>query len=445
MLLLALLLAAWPAGPAGAVIFNDILPGARPMSMGAFTAVADDANAMFWNPGGLAGTDFTATSLSMGRMFSPIGPLGFVAGTYSRPFPLREASDVGAGFLSLSEAGGASKDAFILHYSEAVPLPQFYLTRPLKAGVNAKIISTKGGAKGAKSTLGVDAGAVAETNFGLKGGIALLDLTQEIGLPQPTLAFGLAQTWQDWITFAADMRARKGLAQFYPGVEMSFYQGLLKARMGKGVPLHGVSQVALGAGVNFAPVIVDFAMSVPWNGIIRSGGACQMSVQYRFDAPPFYGRFVGSAARQAEDLKSELMQLDDRRRTLDAQVTAAQASKDSVDGQLRSMEGRARVLQEELRSLEIKVDEKRYELHAPEKPAPPPAPKLVPKAAAPKHSLAPYPRNHRVAAGETLRSIASQEYGDPSLWELIYQSNPDKIDRGLPREGEVLLIPAPSK
>ena len=214
---------------------------------------------------------------------------------------------------------------------------------------------------------------------------------------------------------------------------MSFYQGLLKARMGKGVPLHGVSQVALGAGVNFAPVIVDFAMSVPWNGIIRSGGACQMSVQYRFDAPPFYGRFVGSAARQAEDLKSELMQLDDRRRTLDAQVTAAQASKDSVDGQLRSMEGRARVLQEELRSLEIKVDEKRYELHAPE------------KAAAPKHSLAPYPRNHRVAAGETLRSIASQEYGDPSLWELIYQSNPDKIDRGLPREGEVLLIPAPSK
>ncbi|MCX5788780.1 MAG: hypothetical protein NTX64_09800 [Elusimicrobia bacterium] len=111
MLHLALLLAAWSAGPARAVIFNDILPGARPMSMGAFTAVADDANAMFWNPGGLAGTDFSAMSMNVGRMFSPVGPLGFVSGTYTRPFPLREASDVGVGFFVLNQAGGASKTA----------------------------------------------------------------------------------------------------------------------------------------------------------------------------------------------------------------------------------------------------------------------------------------------------------------------------------------------
>ena len=413
------------------------------MSMGAFTAVADDANAMFWNPGGLAGADFSAMSMNVGRMFSPVGPLGFVSGTYTRPFPLREASDVGVGFFVLNQAGGASKTDIALHYSEAVPLPQFYLTRPLKAGANLKVISVDGGTKGKKNTLGLDAGAVAETNFGLKAGAAVLDLTQEIGLPEPTIALGLSQTWRDWITFAGDMRVRKKLAQFYPGVEFSFFQGLLKARAGKGVPLGGISQLALGAGVNFSPVVVDFAMTMPWGGYTKNGGSYQMSLQYRFDAPPFYGRFVGSAARQAEDLKSELLQLDDRRRTLEAQATAAQASKDSVDGQLRSMEGRARVMQEQLRELEIKVDEKRFQLGAPEKMRPPAAPVVVPKRPAHKPASLVFPRNHKVVAGETLRSIAAQEYGDPAMWELLYQANPDKIARGLPREGEVLLIPPP--
>ncbi|MBI5202127.1 MAG: LysM peptidoglycan-binding domain-containing protein, partial [Elusimicrobia bacterium] len=115
-----------------------------------------------------------------------------------------------------------------------------------------------------------------------------------------------------------------------------------------------------------------------------------------------------------------------------------------VDGQLRSMESRARSLQEQLRSLEVKVDEKKYELDAPKKAAPPPAPTPAPKAyVPPKPPLAPWPHKHTVLAGDTLRSIAAQHYGDASLWELIYTANPEKIDRGLPREGEVLVVPAP--
>ncbi len=433
------------AAPAFATSFSDVFPGAKPMGMGmAYTAVADDMSAMWFNPGGLAGSDFTQMSLSAGRMFSPRGPLAFYAANYARPFPLRQDSVIGAGYFLLREANGGDRDQFVLHYSEPVKLPQLYLTRPLKAGANFKILQIDGGTKGKKSAVAVDAGVVAETNFGLKGGMALIDLMPDAGIPAPTIALGLAYAFKDRITLAGDIRARKGDTEFYPGMEFSFYQGLLKARIGKGMPLGGIGQVALGAGVNFSPVIFDFAMSIPWAGSTRNGGAYQMTMSYRFDAPPFYGRFVGSAARQAEDLKSELLELEDKKRTLDTQVTAAETTKQSVEGQLRSMESRARSLQEQLRSLEIKVDEKRYEVDSPKKAAPPPAPVPAPKAAViPKAAPAPWPHKHTVAAGDTLRSIAAQHYGDPSLWELIYNANPEKIDRGLPREGELLVIPAP--
>lgn len=441
MLPLALLLSAWLAGDARATIFSDVLPGAKPMGMGmAYSAIADDPYALYFNPGGLAGTDFAQLGVTTGRMFSPIGPMSFTAAAYSRPFPLREESVVGSGYMHLRESGGGDKDEFLLHYSEPVKLPQLYLTRPLKAGANVKIVSIDGGKKGKKAGLGLDAGVVAESNFGLRGGLSLIDLMQDIGIPVPTIGLGLAYTFKSGLVAAGDLRVRKGDTEFYPGLEMPFFQGLLKARIGKGMPLHGVGQVAFGAGVNFSPVVLDFAMTVPWAGATRNGGAYQMGVTYRFDAPPFYGRFVGSAARQAEDLKSQLLELEDKKRTLETEVTAAEASKQSVEGQLRSMESRARSLQEQLRSLEIKVDERRYELDAPKKPAPAPAA----KPPEPKKPLpAPFPRRHAVAAGDTLRSIAAQHYGDPSQWELIYDANPEKIDRGLPREGEVLLIPAP--
>ncbi|MBI4425241.1 MAG: hypothetical protein HY554_16040 [Elusimicrobia bacterium] len=444
MRILALLLTALLTRPANGAIFNDVVPGAKPMGMGmAYTAVADDPYAIFYNPGGLAGSDFPALSMTVGRMFSPVGPLGYTAASYTRPFPLRQDGVVGAAFLTLREGGGGAKDQFTFHYSEPVALPQLYLAKPLKVGVNAKIVSIDGGSKGAKRTLGADGGVLVESNIGLKGGLAILDLMSDVGLPNPTIALGTSYLVKDRITVAGDLRLRKGLLEFYPGLEASFYQGLLKARMGKGIPLQGIPQVALGAGANFSPVVVDFAMTIPFSGFVRNGGSYQMSVSYRFGAPPFYGRFVGSAARHAEDLKSQLLELEDRKRTLDSQVTSIEANKLSLEGQVRSMEGRARSLQEQVRSLELRADERRFELDLPKTPRVPAPVVVKPSAPPPKAAPAPFPRKHAVSAGETLRSIASQHYGDPSLWELVYQANPTKIDRGLPREGELLLIPAP--
>ncbi len=57
----------------------------------------------------------------------------------------------------------------------------------------------------------------------------------------------------------------------YPGVEVDFLQRLLRFRVGKGVPLDTKDTIALGLGTNFSPLIIDFAMTVPFNGFNRNG------------------------------------------------------------------------------------------------------------------------------------------------------------------------------
>lgn len=425
--------------PAGAVFFNDVIPGARHAAMGATLASPDDPHAMFYNPSGLASGDFDQAGASIGRMFSPLGPLSFVSTMYSRPFPYRTGSNIGAGVFHLQQDfGKKDKTEFLLHYSESMRIPEFYeiqLTKPVKLGGNAKIISVDG-SQGSKLGLGVDGGALVDAGYGLKVGAAVTNLSSELGVPNPTLGIGAAWTWRQALTFATDVKVRKGLAEVYPGMEAVFYQGLLKARLGKGFALEGVDQIALGFGVNFSPMIVDFAATVPWEGINEPGGHYQVSVHYRFGAPPFYGRFVGTAARQAEDLRSELSALDEKRRNLEAAAAAADANREAAEGRLKALENRLQNLGEELRALERAVDVKRYEAAQPQKPA---LPAVEPK----KPRSAPFPRKHAVKPGDTLRSISLQHYGDPSYWELIYDANRGKINRGLPEETAVLDIPAP--
>lgn len=441
------------AGPADAAIFSDFLPGARPMGMGmAYTAVADDPYGMFYNPAGLAGSDFTQFGGSTGRLLSPVGPVFFEAMTYTRPFPKLPGSTVGAAFLGQRQNDGGDKDQFLMHFSHRANIPALHLARPLQFGGNLKFMEVDNG-RSSSFGLGLDGGVLVDSGRGHRVGVSVTDLVTDVGVPTPSLNLGGAYRWRDWILFATDVRIRDGLTQLMPGMEFEVYQKLLKLRVGKGLPLDGVSQVSCGVGVNFSPLILDFAMGVPWQGFNRPGGGFQVSVNYKFGAPRFYGRFVGSAARQAEDLRSEILDLEGRRKVLQAQAASAEADKTALEGQKGALENRVRELQEQLRRLEYSRDRSAYDAaHSapppkpePPKPAPTPKPAVLAPSPKPKVEASPFPRRRVVASGETLRSIAQEEYGDPSLWEGIYEANPDKVDRGLPVEGETLTIPAPRR
>lgn len=63
---------------------------------------------------------------------------------------------------------------------------------------------------------------------------------------------------------------------------------------------------------------------------------------------------------------------------------------------------------------------------------------------APPTILTPAPpaaRTHKVRAGETLASISEKYYGSVGEWMKIYRANEDKIEKGIVKPGEVLIIP----
>jgi hypothetical protein len=87
---------------------------------------------------------------------------------------------------------------------------------------------------------------------------------------------------------------------------------------------------------------------------------------------------------------------------------------------------------------------KEAELRAPKvKPEPVEEPKRPKKRVAVDEGNAGWPKYHTVAQGDTLRQIAQLYYNDPGKWQIIYKANGDKINRGQPLIGSILVIPAP--
>ena len=427
--------------------FTDILPGARPAAIGAYTALSEDIWGMYANPAALHKSPFTQMGLSLGRHLSPRGAVAYHGWAYTRPFPVRPGATVGAGFLGMEQNGVGDKNELLLHYSEGMSLPQFYIPRPFGVGGNFKIVQVKPPGKPNKLGLSLDGGVLFEVPGDGRVGVSVTDLNTGLGVPSPTLSLGGAWTWDRRLTLAADLKMNPARTEFNPGVEWAVFQRLLKLRVGKGQRLDGSGALGMGFGVDFSPLSIDLALNVPTKGWNASGAAYILSVQYRFGAPSFHGRFVGAAAARAEDLRSEIMELERRQKDAAAKARAADADNQSISSQVQAEEERLRALQEESRQLETEIERRRYDAGHPKPepvkltPAPKPAAKPAPKPAV--KAAAVFPLRHRVIPGDSLRRLADRYYGDPSLWEQIYDANPDKVERGLPVEGATLLIPAP--
>ncbi len=444
--ILALLLALALAAPdAGAVAFNDVLPGARAMGMGsAYSAIADDAFGLFYNPAGTANTPYVQGAGTVGRMLSPKGPLSFATAAYLRPYEPINTATVGAAYHLERQRNGGDIDSLLFNYAQEYKVRSLPFSRPLKVGMNAKIVNSDAG-DGSKSKfgLGFDAGVIARSNAGISAGIVLSDFVTGLAYPRPGITLATAYTWDRRFTLAGDFRVRGGLAEFYPGVEASFHQGLLRLRAGKGLTLDGVGTMSFGLGLNFSPMILDVAMSLPTAGLNRTGGGYQASFSYRFGAPSFTGQFVGQAAAQAETLRTDLSNLEQKQKTMSQQAGTAESNKVTAESQLRVLEKRVLEAQDEYRALLKRNDELEYRV-AEKAAGLVGKPKPVAVKARPKRPAPPaWPKRHVVMAGETLRTMAKQYYGDPNQWEIIYDANREKVERGLPAEGASLVIPAP--
>ena len=213
--------------------YDQVFVGSRPLSMGgAFSAVADDANAIVWNPAGLPGlrrTEFTSTFTDLYDLGINHSYIGFV-----RPF----SDQIAIGF-DWSNIGFDDKE---LGYSEN-KLNFSIGIQPHKifsVGLNVKYLMRdmllNETSYGKSNGIGRDLGVIIKPSKNVKMGLGVYDIggtsvsykdrTEETILGQ-AFRLGISYMPINGLTLAADFSDRLHLgAEYILGSRVSFRAGL---------------------------------------------------------------------------------------------------------------------------------------------------------------------------------------------------------------------------
>jgi len=275
----------WAGTGTTAAQFLNKATGARPAGMGnCFVAVADDLNAICWNPAGLAFLNKRQASF----MYSDI----------SNVFQVEGAGNMYHGFLAYINPWGKGKTGGLsLQYEEQGKIayttgsPEVIaeydlgansalsfsyaikLRSHLGGGINLKVVRTKLW-KYEGTAYGIDVGllyrgerinaGISLRNFGTK--LIMKDAYQADSLPQD-LRFGLSYKLLSGnpgkLTVAIDLTKPLDLGiQVSSGIEY-WYANLLALRIGYLDEGGGVTGFTQGIGIRYKGYQVDFA-SIPW-------------------------------------------------------------------------------------------------------------------------------------------------------------------------------------
>lgn len=242
---------------------DQLFIGTRPLSMGgAFIAVADDANAITWNPAGLPGlrrTEFTSTYANLYAMDISQSYIGFV-----RPFSDKIA-------LGFDWANVGHDDKELLFGEHKLNLAIGYQPHKLiSLGLTAKYLmrdmQLDGTSYGKSSGIGYDAGLLIQPLKNLKFGFGLYDLggtsvsykdkVSETILGQ-AFKLGIAYMPIDGLTIAADLGDR-----FHLGTEY-IVANRLSLRAGLQQDISGDETLLVpsaGMSVKFKSLIVEYGL-----------------------------------------------------------------------------------------------------------------------------------------------------------------------------------------
>jgi len=288
--------------------FEDLGVGARPIGMGnAYTALADDVNAIYYNPAGLAQLDECQFTSGYGKLYwglddgSNLGS-GFVGYAH----PLYQWGTLGIGWLNFGVQGLYQENSFILSYGRN-------LKKRLLAGFNLKLLYKKYGKNpytenalidGGPATSGerdpVFSGGYSKTGFSTdlgflyrfnreySLGLALTDINQphmDLKDNNSKVPIGIKSGFlynSDFLTFAFDTAFRNGDSNVYTGVEKWFSKRTFGVRAGLGVGSRSFSNLALGASYTKYLFQLDYAFIYPLSGIRDTYGSHRISLTLRF-------------------------------------------------------------------------------------------------------------------------------------------------------------------
>lgn len=429
---------------AQAATLEDLVTSARINGLGgAYAALAEGESSLFINPAGLAYLPAESVAAGAGHYYGP-AIANYHFGYYRPLFEGITAATAWQGTHSLLQ----DMDRFYLSWAQSEKTGRWFVRDSrLSWGLSLRTLSVRtrpDPSQSFKNKLGV----------GLDGGVLLrlpknntsvaLSLigmdTANLDLLGPHLTFGLRHDIGS-LKFLFDLRVREKLSLAYPAIEYGFYHELVHLRLGRGMRFGELHTVALGMGFNLLPLVADVAFHAPIEGLHRDEGAAIFSMNYAFGGPQLAERLTGRAAGEMQRLSVEIDDLTQRKRHLADNITAAESDLGVLQQEIKALELRKR---DEYIKVQLKEVEKEGEMKKQQGQDSPATPSASQGSVTSGQEQSQWPRRHRVVEGDTLRRLAIEYYGDPALWELIYKANLEKVERGLPKTGVILIIPNPS-
>ncbi len=450
----------------------EILPipeSARPYGMGnAFSAVANDWNAILFNPAGLSTVRQIEASGTAGRTLASGSPKTDLMAAAAIPLSFyKDAWTTGtAGFLLHSNGGSGENANTTLAASAGVAPYDFmperfrvitpYLKIPerLHVGGTFRFRRTQHGVTGGTAYgMGIDLGFLYQFEDNVKTlldgwSVALAFQEMNTGSVGGGSVIRLGSAWRHQrYTFALDMVTQGGVTRFMPGAEASFFRKLLLLRAGTGVVPEQSRQIVVGIGTLLPPIELDLAYGFPIADFDRPNDRVIVSFTYRFGTP-FLGQYLEEGSRR-ESAKTEmsLANLEYKKATLEAGIRENRALYEKIDADLKKTRLKTETAISDLEAASKKLagqNEKMVKLNRQIE-------ELEKKKADTEEALRKYsvlvPEmgrkvfQHKVQKGDTLRSLAEKYYGDTNKWTVIFEANKDKIKRGALIEGEDIVVP----
>lgn len=261
------------ASTSGGIILKEAV-GARAQGMGEmFVGVADDATALYWNPGGL--------SDAKGIQGSATYVAGLAETAYQQvmfSYALEKMGTIGLGVnmlqggkVELEAAGGGYEE--VESQSDLVVNAGYgmKLNESLGLGIGVKVLNSTLVEEYTAMAVGVDIGGKVAVNPNLSVGVALQNVGTEItydeeGDPLPLTvrvggAYGVEVAAKHAVTLGADVvKANDADAAVHVGGEY-WYDGMLAVRVGYKAG-YELESLTAGIGVRYDKLQLDYAFGL---------------------------------------------------------------------------------------------------------------------------------------------------------------------------------------
>ncbi|MCL2145543.1 MAG: type IX secretion system membrane protein PorP/SprF [Endomicrobia bacterium] len=284
-------------------LFDSRYWGVRPLGMGgAFTAVADDANAPMYNVAGTATLEKPEVTVTSAKLFTGLDGVDMSTNYVGMVYPISEKfGSVSAAWSLFGDTGLRREDTASIGYARTLNDLKIWDEMDLSAGIALKYVRqevnfghhSSGGGKDSQDAVTIDIGILAHLPYGISAGFSSKYMTRpDVGFfsedKVPAMnVIGLAYYSEKLpvikipkFTLAADYEIRSNDEDMLKiGAESKVINGSLSLRLGG-----WREQINFGAGYEVKlgewGLMIDYAFGLPLE-IQESTGSHFLSLTFR--------------------------------------------------------------------------------------------------------------------------------------------------------------------